>query len=132
MPRVLVVDDEPRIAQSLMRLFKRSIRLVAETDGASTLQRLVHDRDFDVILCDLTMQGMSGVQLFQELQRLYPSLARRVVFSTGGTFGPGTKAFLDSVGNPVVEKPFDDLQLWALMCEVVRRTGGQPVDGSGA
>lgn len=122
-PRLLVVDDEVRIAQSIGRLFSRELRVVSELDGRRALNRLKDDRDFDVIVCDLMMPEMSGIELFDEIRRLSPRLARRVIFLTGGAFTPEATAFLDSVRNPVVEKPFDAAQLRSVIDDVLRRTG---------
>ncbi len=122
-PRLLVVDDEIRIAQSIARLFSRELRVVSELDGRRALNRLKDDRDFDVVVCDLMMPEMSGIELFDEIRRLSPRLARRVIFLTGGAFTPDASAFLDSVRNPVVEKPFDAAQLRAVIDDVLRRTG---------
>jgi two-component system cell cycle sensor histidine kinase/response regulator CckA len=126
-PRMLVVDDEIRIAQSIERLFSRDLRVVSELDGRRALKRLRDDRDFDVIVCDLMMPEMSGIELFDEIRRLSPRLARRVIFLTGGAFTAEATAFLDSVRNPVVEKPFEVAQLRAVIDEVLRRTGEQLV-----
>ncbi len=122
-PRLLVVDDEVRIAQSIGRLFSRELRVVSELDGRRALNRLKDDRDFDVIVCDLMMPEMSGIELFDEIRRLSPRLARRVIFLTGGAFTAEASAFLDSVRNPVVEKPFDAAQLRSVIDDVLRRTG---------
>jgi len=76
----------------------------------------------DAILCDLVMPQMSGAELFAELERSAPELARRVVFATGGTFGGASLAPLAGAKNPRLEKPFELEQLRA----VLRRTVGPP------
>lgn len=68
-----------------------------------------------MILCDLMMPDMSGVDVFEELQRTAPDHARRVVFLTGGAFTPATRRFLDEVKNLRIGKPFDGAELRALV-----------------
>ncbi len=121
--RILLVDDEPRIAHSLARLFARDFAVVSELTGSRALARLREDRDFDVILCDLMMPEMNGIELFDAIRTLSPRLARRVIFLTGGAFSPEAQAFLDALSNEVVEKPFDGDALRTTIDAVSRRTG---------
>jgi CheY-like chemotaxis protein len=76
---------------------------------------LARDRDFDLVLCDLMMPDVSGMQLHAWLRQEHPSIAERVVFVTGGAFTPGARDYLKQVDNLVVEKPFDRKQLAALV-----------------
>lgn len=62
---------------------------------------------FDLILCDLMMPAMTGMEVHDELVRLEPELAARMSFLTGGAFTPRARAFLAVVPNPRLEKPFD-------------------------
>jgi CheY-like chemotaxis protein len=79
------------------------------TSAREALSRLSEgaSRPFDLILCDLMMSEMSGIELHGELVRRSPELARRVVFMTGGAFTPRARAFLQAVPNRCVEKPLD-------------------------
>jgi CheY-like chemotaxis protein len=70
--------------------------------------RLLEKREqFDLILCDLMMPAMTGMELRDELSRLDSSQAARMSFLTGGAFTPRARAFLAEVPNPRLEKPFD-------------------------
>ena len=62
---------------------------------------------FDVILCDLMMPVMNGMDLYAEIERLCPDQALKIVFLTGGAFTPALQAFLSRVHNERIEKPFD-------------------------
>jgi response regulator RpfG family c-di-GMP phosphodiesterase len=62
---------------------------------------------FDVILCDLVMPCMTGVQLAAELEGIDPSLARGLLFMTGGAFTETTQRFTESNRARVLEKPLD-------------------------
>jgi CheY-like chemotaxis protein len=75
---------------------------------------------FDVILCDLMMPQMTGMDLHAELRKLDAGCADRIIFLTGGAFTPAARAFLDDVPNQRVEKPFDAQHLRALINDRIR------------
>jgi CheY-like chemotaxis protein len=68
---------------------------------------LVAGERFDVILSDLMMPQMTGMDLFGELARRVPEAVPRVVFLTGGAFTPRARDFLEQVPNNRLEKPID-------------------------
>ena len=67
---------------------------------------LASDRNFDLILCRCHEPQMTGVELHQWLAEHSATLAARVVFVTGGTFGASTANYVRRVGNPTLSKPF--------------------------
>ncbi len=117
---VLVVDDEPMIAAAVRRTLSLDHDVTAATSAKEALSRLISGERFDVILCDLMMPQMTGMDLHAELVRTAPEQAARVIFVTGGAFTPRARAFLDRVPNQRLEKPFDGNQLRALINERVR------------
>ncbi len=114
---VLVVDDERAVGVSLVRVL-RDHDVVTVTSAKAALE-LVADKSFDVILADLMMPGMSGMELYEELARRRPELAERTVFMTGGAFTPAALAFLDRVPNERVDKPFAPAAVRALVAKFV-------------
>lgn len=112
--RVLVVDDEPVVGKSLRRLLPEHEVTIASS-AAEALSAIAIQPDLDVILCDLMMPEVSGIELYRELTSRYPGLAPRVVFITGGAFTAEATAFLRQAGNPLLEKPFDLPRLRALV-----------------
>jgi CheY-like chemotaxis protein len=105
--RVLVVDDEPSICRSLAILLGDVHHIETATRASDALARLATAKPFDMILCDLMMAEMTGMQLFEALSKTRPELAPRVVFVTGGAFTPASREFLERVPNLRLEKPFD-------------------------
>jgi two-component system cell cycle sensor histidine kinase/response regulator CckA len=103
--RILVVDDELPIANTLRELLAPDHEVVAATSGAEALAALAGG-EFDVVFCDLVMPGMSGIDLYRRIRADRPTLAPRVVFMTGGAFTERNADFLSSVENLRVEKPF--------------------------
>lgn len=118
--RVLVVDDEPLIATAIRRTLSLEHDVVLSSAAATALQRINEGEEFDVILCDLMMPQMTGMELYGELVRTAPTQADRVVFLSGGAFTAAARAFLDDVPNPHLEKPFDTRQLLALVNDRTR------------
>jgi signal transduction histidine kinase len=112
--RVLAVDDEPQVLRSIQRALGAHEVVVADC-GRDALTRLATDEAFDVILCDLMMGDMTGMDLHAELGRRSKDLAARIVFMTGGVFTDGARDFLAGVPNVCIEKPFDMEALRAMI-----------------
>lgn len=117
--KVLVVDDELPVAKSIVRML-RAHDVEVQSSGAMALERLRGGATYDVVLCDLMMPELSGMELYEELARSRPDLAERVVFMTGGVFVPEVRAFLDHIANAKIEKPFEGATLRTLVNERVR------------
>jgi PAS domain S-box-containing protein len=113
--RMLIVDDEPMILGALRRSFSSDYHVTCVGDGRRALERLRAGERYDVILCDLMMPEMTGMDLFGEMGKLVPDQAERVVFVTGGAFTPRAREFLERVPNARVEKPIDFQNLRLLL-----------------
>jgi CheY-like chemotaxis protein len=106
-PRVLVVDDEPLVAESLRLVLSDEFTVVATTDPQQALARVGGGESFDVILCDVMMPLMTGPELRDRLDEVAPDQAARIVFITGGILLPHVRALLERVPNAWLEKPID-------------------------
>jgi CheY-like chemotaxis protein/anti-sigma regulatory factor (Ser/Thr protein kinase) len=125
--RILVVDDEPAILSMLAKLLGVEHELVSANSGQAARAILERDQAFDVILCDLMMAGMTGMDLHGWLATEHASLAARVVFLTGGAFTRQASDYLARVDNLRVEKPYERTKLRRLIRELVaaaRNTSG--------
>ncbi|MBI2378151.1 MAG: response regulator [Deltaproteobacteria bacterium] len=118
--RILVIDDEARIAKAIRRTLESEHDVIACVSAAQAMEHIRSDGPFDVILCDLMMPQTTGMELHAELRTLNPAVAERMIFLTGGAFTPAARAFLDRVPNQRVEKPFDAQHLRALINDRVR------------
>ncbi|MBI5497445.1 MAG: PAS domain S-box protein [Deltaproteobacteria bacterium] len=116
--RILVVDDDPLVAVGLRRILQND-HDVQLADGGRAALAILAEQPFDVILCDLMMPDMTGMDLFAELKRRHPELVDRVVFISGGAFTPTGRAFLDSVNNPRLDKPVDMAALKRVIQQVL-------------
>jgi PAS domain S-box-containing protein len=113
--RILVVDDEPYVTRALQRSLAGEHEVATANGARAALKLLDQGNRFDVILCDVMMPGMTGMDLYAELSRNAPDQAQRVVFMTGGAFTPRALSFLQEVPNPKLSKPLDLRQLRALV-----------------
>jgi signal transduction histidine kinase/CheY-like chemotaxis protein len=117
--RVLVVDDDELVANAVRRALSPEHDVLVETSATAALARLRRGERFGVILCDLMMPDMTGMDLHAEAARLRPEDAARFVFVTGGAFTRASREYLDAVANPRVEKPFDTRDLRALVRDLL-------------
>jgi PAS domain S-box-containing protein len=102
--KILVVDDEDMVLRALTRILNDHD--VVCTDSALDALGFVERGDaFDLILSDVLMPKMSGIEFYEALLVQNPALARRVVFFSAGT--AKVDDFLRSVPNTRIEKPFD-------------------------
>jgi two-component system, cell cycle sensor histidine kinase and response regulator CckA len=117
--RILVVDDEPKLLKLITRMLAE--HEVVAVDTAQAAQAAVErDQAFDLILCDVMMPEVTGVELHRWLAQHHPALADRTVFMTGGAFLPGTVDYLANSGASRIDKPFDASKLRGIVSERLR------------
>jgi PAS domain S-box-containing protein len=116
---VLIVDDEPAVGIILARVL-RDHDVTLLTRAKEAIDLVVGGKHFDVIISDLMMPEMSGIDLYDELTRRQPEAAQRMVFISGGAFTKGASAFLDRVANERLEKPFETAKVRALVGRFVK------------
>jgi len=118
--KVLVIDDEPMITKALERLLVAEHEVTLASTAGEARDKILSGEKYDVILCDLMMPQMTGMDLYAEVVQAVPEQASRMVFLTGGAFTPDARAFLDGVPNQRVEKPFDTQHLRSIINDRVR------------
>ncbi|HUJ27234.1 MAG TPA: PAS domain S-box protein [Myxococcales bacterium] len=101
--RVLVVDDEPLMQRLLKQMLRDCAVQVAGSarEGLSLIER---GTEFDVLLCDLNMQGMSGIEFYRSLP---PALRDRLLLVTGGATSEEASRFIAGLPGQVLQKPVD-------------------------
>lgn len=105
-PRLLVVDDEPDIRETLAEILEHSGFLVDIAAGGHEALALIHVNAYDGVFSDIRMPGLNGMELYRQLAILKPELADRFVVVTGDDLSGTVRAFLDQTRVPVIEKPF--------------------------
>jgi CheY-like chemotaxis protein len=118
--RILIVDDDRPVAAAVALELGDHDVVVAES-GREALEILRRDKDFDVILCDLMMPEVSGMDVYEALRFIDPALLGRVVLMTGGAFTTRAGEFLSSVNAPILDKPFEPGQLHTIVNVIERR-----------
>ena len=126
--RVMVIDDEVVIRRTLERLLGKEHEVVLYATGQEALDHLEQDPEFDVIVCDLMMPGLTGMDMYDTLGQRQPDLASRMIFLTGGAFDERARHFFGRVDNIKLDKPFDIKGLRSVIRQqvsVVRADGAE-------
>ena len=105
--RILVIDDEPIIGAAVRRTLCKEHDVTVVASAREALDLIASGQSFDLLLSDVMMPNMTGMELFAELARREPEASRRMVFFTGGAFTERAIRFLETVPNDQVEKPFE-------------------------
>ena len=126
--RILVVDDEALIGRAVSRILSPQHDVVTHTSARAALDELAAGgRGFDLVLCDLMMPDMTGMELHARFREIAPILADRTVFLTGGAFTGSAREFLARVPNARIEKPFEPEALRTLVARMLARPGQAPL-----
>ncbi len=126
--RVLIVDDEVTIRIALRRFFARMGWTVEEAaNGEIALDLLAVDREqttgprFALVVSDLRMPGINGMEMYERLKETYPSILQRLIFSTGDLVSEEAAAFVRSTDCVVLQKPFELATLREVVDRVLQR-----------
>jgi len=87
MKRILFVDDEPRVLEGMKRMlypYRNDWDMVFVGSGAEALRQLAESH-FDVLITDMRMPGMSGIELLTEVVERFPQVVRMVLSGTADT-----------------------------------------------
>jgi CheY-like chemotaxis protein len=117
-PRVMLVDDEPLVAHTMERLLRKDYDVTVALCGQEAIEHIVRGVRFDAIVSDVMMPNMTGIELIEELRRLAPDQAERIIFLSGGAFTAQTREQLDQLGAPQLEKPVTAKELRACLMRV--------------
>lgn len=122
--RILVVDDEPKLGATLALALGERFEVEVVDNGRDAQRLLERDGGFDLVLCDLMMPEVSGMDLYERVSAVRPALAARFVFMTGGAFTERARAFLKAHRPRRIEKPFPLERVEELLAEL-RDAGGR-------
>ena len=117
--RALVIEDELALGAAVAdALTDAGFQVDRAPDGAEGLS-LVHERTYDIVICDLKMPKVDGMMFFREVSARWPPLARRLVFVTGDVAGTEAERFLEESGCRWLAKPFRLSELVKVAREVL-------------
>jgi CheY-like chemotaxis protein len=118
--RILVVDDETLVLRGVKRILCKEHDVVTLVAAQKALALCADGEKFDLIICDLMMPDMTGMDLHRELSRVAPEQANRMIFLTGGAFTTKARHFLSETPKEHIEKPFDPANLRAIVRRYLR------------
>ena len=113
--KILSVEDEPSIRQVCQRILTGQGYQVDFAQNGVVAESMLMKADYDLLLVDIKTPVMDGKQLYRYIEKKYPKLASRVIFTTGDVIGDDTQSFLEQTGRPVLLKPFSPDELKALV-----------------
>ncbi|ADJ26433.1 PAS/PAC sensor hybrid histidine kinase [Dehalogenimonas lykanthroporepellens BL-DC-9] len=109
--KILVVDDERSVGALIRVILTRQGHEVQECYGPQeALDKLV-DNTYDIVILDIRMPGMSGIELLDEIKVRWPKMVSRVLFITGDTSDLSTRTYLNTHNIPYISKPFERHEL---------------------
>ncbi len=124
--RVVIIDNEPLVCEVLTdQLQLRGHTVACFTRPEAALSAL-RQQGADVILCDILMPEMNGMELYRRLSQCDSALAARILFITGDGLGSDVTVFFEATDSLHIIKPFRYAHLEARIGELLHRVGAAP------
>ena len=118
--RIYLIDDEVMMTRAVQRM-ARGHTFKIENDSQAALKHLLDGNQYDLILCDLMMPSMTGMELYRRCVEEKPELRDRFVFVTGGAVTSEAQRFVDSPGIRVLTKPVPKATLLKVIADAGSR-----------
>ncbi|MCK4504189.1 MAG: response regulator [Candidatus Aegiribacteria sp.] len=108
MPSILIVDDDSMVRKMLVKVFQNENYITLEASDGNSALRIFRDEDIDVVITDIVMPDMEGIETIRELRKINPDV-KIIAFSGGGSLSPdGYLKIASSMGaRYTFQKPFD-------------------------
>jgi DNA-binding NtrC family response regulator len=123
----LVIDDEQLLGQTIQLGLEDTMDVELETSATRGLERLLSGESFSLVLCDLSMPEVSGIQIYQQIAEKKPELREHFVVMTGGAVTTESRDFLDNYEGPLLSKPFTLTQVENLANQIIQ--AGERAEG---
>lgn len=104
--RLLVVDDESVIAEFMARVLSKQGYAVDVATNGELAKGLLELNSYELIIVDIRMPKMNGIQLYEYIKATWSSLANRVVFTSGELVDTQTLNYLAAEHRLFLHKPF--------------------------
>lgn len=118
---IAVLDDEPFIRDLLQDSLRDQGHYVACFENAQAALAALCKQRFDVILSDIKMPGMNGLDFYGRVLERCPHQAQRILFLSGDLMAAQTRDFVERTGCLTLTKPFRQATLLAKINELVQR-----------
>ncbi len=121
MPRVLVVDDDPQVLKLLRLNFEmEGYDVVSATDGNEALEA-VDRENVDVVVCDVMMPGVDGLEVVRRLKGDSATARLPVVLLSAKALRGDSQAGLAAGADEYVTKPFDPAELIEVVARLIAK-----------
>jgi signal transduction histidine kinase len=117
--RVLLIDDDELTLRSMQRSLAPHFECTSLARAELALATLREDSEFDVIVADVVMPDMNGLDFFVQVAATHPELSARTLFISGGITSEALRARVSDTGRPCLAKPVDVQEL----IRTIRRVG---------
>ena len=111
---VLLVDDDMTVLSGYRRnLQNEGLSVEFALSGAQALRRMLSDNPPDVVICDMLLPDVSGMDVYRRALASDPSYRQRFAVATGASAMPKVAEFLSTFSGPILSKPVPPAQLTA-------------------
>ncbi len=118
---VLYVDDEPMNLRVFELNFKGKYNIITATSGEGGLQKLNVNKDISVVISDMKMPGMNGLEFVEEARKNYPDIAYFIL--TGFDISPEIyRALENNLIHKYFNKPFSSKEISSAIEEAIIRS----------
>lgn len=122
--RLLIIDDEVNVLEILSRsLVNRGYAVDTAKSGLEGLAK-VAEIPYDLIICDVSMPGMSGIKFYQEIEKSKKEFTGKIIFTTGDVINGKTDTFIKETQCALLQKPFEIEDLLKTISEQIEETKG--------
>jgi two-component system alkaline phosphatase synthesis response regulator PhoP len=119
MKRILICDDEPHVLEGLRYLLRAPSRSIIVLNSAQEAVTHVDRQLPDLLITDIMMPGMSGLELVAHLRSKYPTAELPIIIITARAQAQDGSAAAEVWGAHVVAKPFDPRAVKELVSEIL-------------
>jgi DNA-binding NtrC family response regulator len=125
MPKFLIIDDDPIVATAMQRMADRALdpswTVIYVTEPLDGLCMVVVDKDIQMLIVDVRMPAVNGVDLAVTVLRHRPELRGKIILCSGGDYSPQQEKYLfKDLAFVRLEKPTDSATLKAVLEQTAR------------
>ncbi|MBN2074057.1 MAG: response regulator [Dehalococcoidales bacterium] len=113
--KALIVEDESSIREICKRVLTADGYDVTLAKDGKIAEMLIAENKYDLILCDIRLPKVSGIDCYIFLQQEYYEQSKKMIFMTGSIMSSETTNFLEKSGRPYILKPFRPSELLELI-----------------
>jgi len=123
--RILIIDDEENILTVLRKALQREGYETDTVLDALNGLSILSSSEYDLVLCDIEMPKMNGIEFFRKIEGRFPRMADRILFMTGEVLSPSIQEFLQEQHVSIIAKPFDLSALYQGVHDALERSSGE-------